>query len=116
MKPQYGLTDKEVEQMLLDSVSHAKEDMQTRTLVEAKTEANQLLATTEQFIEKNESFLSAQEIHNTKNAMRELNEQILKGKKDEIHSAIEKLNDISRPFAERIMNEAIKFAMKGKKI
>src|SRR4029079_15725752 len=33
VKPQYGLTDKEVETMLLDSISHAKEDMQVRALV-----------------------------------------------------------------------------------
>jgi molecular chaperone HscA len=36
------------------------------------------------------------------------------GTKDEIQGAIEKLNEISRPYAERLMNEAIGKAMKGK--
>ena len=36
--------------------------------------------------------------------------------KDLIHKKIEELNDISRPFAERVMDDAIAVAMKGKKI
>ncbi|MEO6832536.1 MAG: Fe-S protein assembly chaperone HscA, partial [Chitinophagaceae bacterium] len=43
VQPQYGLTDAQVEQMLLDSMVHAKDDMNTRALVEAKTEAGQML-------------------------------------------------------------------------
>src|ERR1700733_14908221 len=58
VKPQYGLTDAEVEKMLLDSITHAKEDIQTRALIEARTEAQQILATTKQFIQKNGSALT----------------------------------------------------------
>ena len=36
--------------------------------------------------------------------------------KDKIQSQIEKLNEISRPYAERIMDTAIGVAMKGKKL
>src|SRR6185436_7384169 len=43
VKPQYGLTDEEVEAMLMDSMVHAKEDMQKRALVEAQTEARQII-------------------------------------------------------------------------
>ena len=39
VKPQYGLTDEEVEKMLLDSLTHAKDDIKTRAFVEATTEA-----------------------------------------------------------------------------
>jgi molecular chaperone HscA len=42
VKPQYGLTDEDVEKMLLDSMQHAKEDMDSRALTEAKTEAEPL--------------------------------------------------------------------------
>src|SRR6187200_1909762 len=58
VKPQYGLTDAEVEAMLLDSVTHAKQDIQVRALVEAQTEAGQLIAVTEDFITKNREHLS----------------------------------------------------------
>lgn len=43
VKPRYGLSDQEVETILLDSLSHATEDVQTTALVEARTEAEQLL-------------------------------------------------------------------------
>ncbi|MEO7983566.1 MAG: Fe-S protein assembly chaperone HscA [Bacteroidota bacterium] len=116
VKPQYGLTDKEVEQMLLDSITHAKEDIQIRALVEAQTEGKQLLEVTSQFITKNKGFLNGQELAETETTMQELSRLIESGSKDEIHSSIEKLNEISRPYAERLMDEAISTAMKGKKI
>lgn len=116
VKPQYGLTDAEVEKMLADSITHAKEDMQTRALVEAQTEAKQIIDATTQFTSKNKTFLSGQELTDTEQAIQQLNGLIEKGNKDEIHAAIEKLNEISRPYAERLMDEAIGKAMKGKNI
>ncbi|MEO7922339.1 MAG: Fe-S protein assembly chaperone HscA [Chitinophagaceae bacterium] len=116
VKPQYGLTDAEVEKMLLDSITHAKEDMHTRALVEARTEGNQILETTGQFIEKNSSFLTTEELDNTKAAMEQLAGLLVNGDKDQVHAAIEKLNELSRPYAERLMDKAISMAIKGKKI
>ncbi len=116
VKPQYGLTDAEVETMLLDSITHAKEDIQVRALVEAQTEANQIIDTTAQFVTKNREFLTQQEFIETESAMQTLSGLLVNGSKDEIHSGIEKLNEISRPYAERLMNEAISTAMKGKNI
>lgn len=116
VKPQYGLTDEEVEKMLMDSITHAKEDMRTRALVEAQTEATQILDATNRFVEKNKTLLSADELAQTKKAMDELTHSLSTTDKDAIHAAIEKLNEISRPFAERVMDEALSSAMKGKKI
>jgi molecular chaperone HscA len=116
VKPQYGLTDAEVEKMLLDSISHAKEDMQARALLEARTEAGLLLDTTKSFIEKNHSFLSAEEKASTEKAMAGLQAAIAKADKDAIRVQIETLNEISRPYAERLMDAAIGKAMKGKLI
>jgi molecular chaperone HscA len=116
VKPQYGLTDAEVEKMLLDSITHAKDDMQIRALVEAQTEARQILDTTNQFVEKNRSFLTEEEIKITQTAIEKLSGILTTGNKDEIHVAIEELNEISRPYAERLMDHAISTAMKGKTI
>jgi molecular chaperone HscA len=116
VKPQYGLTDQEVEKMLMDSIDHAKEDIQTRALVESQTEGIQLLEATGNFMNRNLNFLSEKERTDTQSAMNELTDLIKNGDKDKIHTAIEKLNDISRPYAERLMDEAIGTAMKGKKI
>jgi molecular chaperone HscA len=116
IKPQYGLTDVEVEQMLMDSIAHAKEDMQTRALVEVQTEAKQLLETTDQFLKKNRTFLSKEELEVTQTSMNTLKNILSIGNKDEIHAAIENLNEISRPYAERLMDHAISTVMKGRTI
>ncbi|RPD50726.1 Fe-S protein assembly chaperone HscA [Paracnuella aquatica] len=114
VKPQFGLTDEQVEQMLMDSITHAKEDMQQRALVEAQTEGKVLLDTTQAFLLKNEGILTDEELSETKLAMTDLEAKIANGTKDEVQAAIEKLNNISRPYAERLMDEAIGKAMKGK--
>jgi molecular chaperone HscA len=116
VKPQYGLLDGQVEKMLLDSITHAKDDMLARALAESQTEGKILLDTTKQFVEKNKSFLSPGELFSTENAIAELDSIITDGNKDQIQAAIEKLNEISRPYAERLMDQAIRVAMKGKKV
>ncbi len=116
VKPQYGLTDAEVEKMLLESITHAKEDIKVRALVEAVTEAQQLIDTTEKFLQKNESFLSAEELEQTSKAITDLKTVLHSENKDLIQQKTEYLNEVSRPFAERVMNEAIKRSMKGKPI
>ncbi len=116
VRPQYGLTDAEVEKMLLDSITHAREDMATRALVEAQTEARQILDTTEHFLVKNKSLLTEKEIMATKEAIQNLQSVMESGDKDKVQKAIEELNERSRPFAERVMDHAISTAMKGKSI
>ncbi len=116
VKPQYGLTDEEVENRLLDSMQHAKEDMQNRALTEAKTEGEQLLATTEKFIQKNFAALTEAEISTTSLAMQALQLSLAMDDKKLVQAKTEELNNISRPYAERVMDEAIGKAMAGKKI
>jgi molecular chaperone HscA len=116
VKPQYGLTDEEVEKMLLDSITHAKEDIATRALVESREEARQLLEATDNFLKKNGQLLTGEEIAATREAMDELGSIMQGTDKNAIQSQIEKLNEISRPYAERVMDTAIGIAMKGKKI
>jgi molecular chaperone HscA len=116
VKPQYGLTDEEVEKMLLDSITYAKDDIKIRSIVEAKTEAEQIIDTTQKFIQKNSEYLSVDEIEITKHAIAELQNTLSSDDKDIIHKKIEALNEISKPYAERLMDIAISKSMKGKKI
>ena len=116
MQPQYGLTDQQVEEMLLASITHAKDDIATRALLEARTEGEQLLETTEKFIQKNAKELSSEELVSTAEAMQALQLALTMEDKDLIHTKIEELNNLSRPYAERIMDEAVSKAMKGKAI
>lgn len=116
VKPQYGLTDAEVERMLMESITHAREDIALRALVEAQTEARQLVETTRLFLQKNDSFLTEAEKKLASEAMSELNSVLSSGSKDIIHQKTETLNEITRPFAERVMDIAISSALKGKPI
>jgi molecular chaperone HscA len=116
VKPQYGLTDEEVEQMLMDSITHAKEDIALRALTEARTEGEQLLETTEKFITKNNTQLTQEELLTTAQAMQALQLALTMEDKNLIQTKIEELNNLSRPYAERIMDNAVSNAMKGKTI
>lgn len=116
VRSQLDLTDDTLEQMLLDSITHAKEDIATRALVEASTEGEQLLSTTEKFIQKNAALLTKQELVLTAAAMQALQLALTMNDKDLVHSKIEELNDLSRPYAERVMDMVVSNAMKGKAI
>ncbi len=116
VSPKYGLTDEQMEEMLLDSLTHAKEDMQSRALVEASTEARILIDTVQRFLVKNGALLSQEEINQSQAQIKTLEECISEANKDKIQLATEQLNEITRPFAERLMDMAIQEAMKGKKI
>lgn len=114
--PKYGLTDEQMEQMLLDSLTHAKEDMHTRALVEAQTEAAQMCDTVEKFLSKNTELLEAEELEATRAQLRQLQTVMQGSDKDGIQKETELLNEITRPFAERLMDSALREAMRGKKI
>lgn len=117
VQPQSGLTDAEVEKRLLDSIQNAQDDMQERALKEAIQEAEQMIYTTQNFLAKNSSLLSEDEISKTKNKIDTLAEAIKTSQdKNQIHQAIEALNTYTQPFAERVMDHAIADALKGKSI
>ncbi|MES3017369.1 MAG: Fe-S protein assembly chaperone HscA [Bacteroidota bacterium] len=116
VKPTYGLTDQEVEKMLIDSIENAKEDVNQRMLIESRTEGEQMIYTVERFLEKNKEHVSQQEVTDTGKLLATLKAALGSGEKDLIHKSIDELNEFTRPFAERLMNVAISTAMKGKAI
>ena len=116
VKSRSGLSDALLEQMLLESITHARKDMELRSLVEARTEAAQLLETTENFIRKNREAVREDELLHTAEAMQVLQRAIDLNNKDLIREKMEVLNDISRPFAERIMDQAVAGALRGKQV
>ncbi len=116
IKPQLGIDDETVEKMLLDSMANATMDIAARALAEAKTEGEQLLKTTERFLQKNASFLIGNELQNTALAMQSLQLSITMNDKNLIQAKTTELNDVSRPYAERIMDSAVGEALKGKNI
>ena len=115
--PQYGLTDAQVEQMLLDGFQFAQSDVQLRMQQEAVNEAQQLIYLAKRFLDKNGGMMSSEEIDGTKQRIEDL-ERLLQSQasKDEILASVTGLNDYTRPFAERLMDVAVASALKGKGI
>jgi molecular chaperone HscA len=113
IKPQYGLTDDMVEGMLESSLLHARSDMDLRMLVEARNEGGQLIYTAERFIEKNADMLSESEAALTRSLILSLKEATNGSNRDLILNSIDALNDYTKPFAERLMDIAVRKALKG---
>jgi molecular chaperone HscA len=102
--------------MLLESITHAGDDIKRRALTEARSEGELLLGQIEKFIAKNASLLTSEEMLSTAAAMQSLQLSLTMEDKDLIQRQVEALNEISRPYAERAMDQAVAGALKGKSI
>lgn len=116
IKPQYGLTDQQVEQMLMDAMKNAEIDLKNRQLAETKTEAEQLIYQCKKLIDTNKTLLTESELNVTNLHIQKLELVCKENDEDTIKKEIERLNTLTRPFAERLMDYAIGNALKGKKI
>ncbi|MFD1468141.1 Fe-S protein assembly chaperone HscA [Hymenobacter caeli] len=116
IKPQYGLTDDQVEQMLLDSLLNAKDDVAARLLIEARTAAEQLLYQVGNFTKKNGVHLTEDELTATGAQVQRVRDALAGTERDPILKSMDELDELTRPYAERVMNISIQQAMAGKKI
>lgn len=118
VKPQYGLNDTQVEQMLMDSLTHAESDVATRMIVEAREEARQLVRSAEGFLRKHNAFFGDTELAEGNRLLDVLRSEVENpsATKESLHAAIEALDAYSRPFAERVMDAAVSAAMVGRAV
>lgn len=116
MKPQYGITDVEIEQMLKASIEHAAEDMNKRSILEATTEATQLLYATDKFVVDNAAIIPEADKQTIKKLEQDIRNAIEEEDKALITSSMERLNNFSRQFAEIVMDQKIARALQGKHI
>jgi molecular chaperone HscA len=114
VKPTHGLTDEEIEQMLLDSIDHAEEDIQNRLLIEQQVEARRLLIDADKQLRENGDLLTADERRGLEASLSSL-ETLMKTTRDHdaLKAAIHETDSLARPFVEKIMNRAIARAAVG---
>jgi molecular chaperone DnaK/molecular chaperone HscA len=114
VKPTYGLTDEQVETMILASFDNAEADIEARQLIEAKNEADTILSAVEKG-KTHEAWqkLSFDEIQNIKAAEDELKASIEGGSYRIIRQGIEQLDKATRRFAELMMDMEVMGAIKG---
>ena len=115
VKPTYGLTDEQVETMILDSFDNAETDIQQRQTIEAKNEAETILAAVEKG-RKNDAWqmLTSDEIAKIEQAIDFLKASIKGDEYREIRKGIEGLDKATRRFAELMMDDAVLGAVQGK--
>jgi molecular chaperone DnaK len=115
VKPTYGLTDEQVETMILDSFDNAESDITARQLIEAKNEANTIL---EAVAKGNQSpawqQLTLGEHAAIESAATELRRLITEDNYKAIREGIEHLDKTTRRFAELMMDAAVTGALGGK--
>ena len=115
VKPTYGLTDEQVETMILESFDNAEEDITARQVIEAKNEAETILTA----VEKGEKSAAWQQLTSTeheeiKTAAAELKSTLNGSDYRLIRSGIEQLDKKTRRFAEIMMDTAVTGALGGK--
>jgi molecular chaperone HscA len=116
VKPSYGLQDGDIERMLRDSFTHAREDVHARALAEHRVDAQRLIEATRAAMQADSSLLSSAERDSIQKALAEL-ERLIPGKDHRaIKQAADALNRASEEFAARRMDAGIKRALAGKKI
>jgi molecular chaperone HscA len=116
VKPSYGLTDEEIEQMLLDSFEHAEDDLATRNLRIERVEAERILAATRAALGADPELWDDETRAATIRQIAEL-ERIAAGSDHlAIRAGVEALDRASKPFAQRRMDRAVAAAMEGKSL
>jgi len=114
VKPTYGLTDEQVESMILESFDNAEADFQQRQLIEARNEASTILSA----VERAPSHPAWQQL--TKDERTKISElvtelEILRdaGDLDSLRRGTEALDQATRRFAELMMDATVSSALHG---
>jgi molecular chaperone HscA len=116
VKPSYGLTDDEVERMILDSFAHAEDDVKARLLAEQRVEAAGIVAAARAAMRDAPELLAAGEREAIDRALAGV--ETARGGTDHlaIRDAIEALDHASKSFATRRMNRALEHGFRGRNV
>jgi len=122
VKPSYGLTDEQVERMLLDSFEHAEADVEARLLIEARNEAETVIQATEKSL-RDPDFAEIEKVELTDGERQKIESVIaglkmVMGSKDRetIQKWTKALNDATQHLAEVMMNRSVHAALSGKNV
>jgi molecular chaperone DnaK len=115
VQPSYGLTDEQVEGMILDSFDNAEEDFRRRQLIEARNEAATILAALEK---GKKSAVWGQLTTDEKKRIAKMEKALSAVSAEDdyqaVRKAIEALNQGTTRLAELMMDSAVSSALKGK--
>jgi molecular chaperone HscA len=116
VKPAYGLSDEQIAAMLKDSFSTAQQDMAARALVEARVDADRMMAATRTALAADGDLLDAAERAAIEALMASLAEIALCDTASDIEAATQALAKGTEAFAAQRMNRGIRQALAGRKV
>ncbi|EGQ9307187.1 Fe-S protein assembly chaperone HscA [Vibrio parahaemolyticus] len=117
VKPSYGVSDNEVANMLRDSMTHAKEDMQARALAEQRVEADRVIEGLIAAMQADgDELLSEQEKQDLLKAIEALIELRNGDDANAIEQGIKDTDKASQDFASRRMDKSIRAALSGQSV
>jgi len=114
VKPSYGLTDEEVERMLLDSYAHAEDDVKARLLSEQRVEADRIASAARAAMADSPELLTDADREAIDAAMQALERAKTGADHGAIRAAVEGLDAASKEFAARRMNRALEVGLRGR--
>ncbi len=116
VKPSYGLSDEQIAAMLQDSFSTAEQDMAARALVEARVDADRMIAATRSALAADPDLVDTQELATIEQLMAALSAAAQQGQAADIEAATQALAKGTEAFAARRMNRGIQQALAGRKV
>ncbi len=117
VKPSYGLSDCEIETMLLNSLQHARDDVDARMLREQQVEARRVVEAIDSALAGDGlQLLTRIEFDEIKQDRDLLNSQIETAPVDYLKQAIRRLEKTSEVFVARRMNASVEQVLKGRQI
>jgi Fe-S protein assembly chaperone HscA len=116
VRPTYGLSEAEVERMIDESLEHAEADVQARGLIDARNEADTVLRATEKALEQGADSLGADEAARIREAAAALSAARHGEDAGAIRGATDRLNQETRPLAERLMDSALRDALRDRRV
>ena len=117
VKPSYGISDSEIEKMLRDSFSNAKEDIEMRNLRESMVEAERVILSINSALKiDGKDLLNENEYNEICNARDNLIDNLKSNKRENIINSVKDLESISETYISRRMNSSIQKIMKGKDV
>lgn len=116
VKPSYGLSEEQIEQMLVDSFEHAEGDLRKRALLEQRVEAERILQALDVALRQDGELLSEEETQPIVEARAALQAARTGVDHRLIADCITALDVVSKEFAQRRMNAGLSRAVTGKSV
>jgi Fe-S protein assembly chaperone HscA len=113
----YGLSREDVRDLIKESFLHAKEDFETRLLIDARTEAQTVLNATRRALQRlDDAIVPPAERAQIQEQMKRLEESMGGQDGRKVREETTRLDQVTQPLAERLMNHSVQEALGGKSV